>query len=86
MAELVYLLCALTSVVCASLLLHGYLRSRARLLLWSSVCFAGLATNNILLFVDLALLPTTVDLSLIRSVVALVALLVLIAGLVWESR
>lgn len=86
MAELVYLLCALTSVVCASLLLHGYLRSRARLLLWSSTCFAGLAVNNVLLFVDLALLPTTIDLSLIRSSVALVALLVLIAGLVWESR
>lgn len=86
MAELVYLLCALTSVLCASLLLHGYLRSRARLLLWSSTCFAGLAANNILLFIDLAILPATIDLSILRSAVALVALLVLLAGLVWESR
>jgi Family of unknown function (DUF5985) len=85
MAELVYLLCALTSVGCAALLLHGYRQSRARLLLWTSVCFGGLAANNVLLFVDLALAPT-LDLSLTRSGIALAAILVLLVGLVWESR
>ncbi len=85
MAEIVYLLCALTSVLCASLLFHGYRRSRARLLLWSSTCFAGLAANNIFLFVDLVLTPS-LDLSLIRTAIALVAILILLAGLVWESR
>ena len=53
MAELVYGLCALTSAGCAALLFQGYRRSGTRLLFWSSLCFAGLALNNALLFVDL---------------------------------
>ena len=51
----VYALCALTSLVCAWLLLRAYQRQRTRLLLWSSVSFAGLALNNVLLFIDLIL-------------------------------
>ena len=39
MAETVYILCALTCMACAVLLLRGYRRSRARFLLWSSICF-----------------------------------------------
>ena len=41
MATVVYLLCALTSLGCALLLLAAYRRERARLLLWSCVCFGG---------------------------------------------
>ena len=40
-ARAVYVLCALTSLGCAVLLVRGYLESRARLLLWSSVSFVG---------------------------------------------
>jgi hypothetical protein len=85
MAEIVYALCALTSLACAVLLARGYRASRARLLLWSTTCFAGLALNNILLFVDQVLVPD-VDLSLVRTVPALVGLAALVWGLVWDSE
>ncbi len=82
---IVYALCALTSIACVWLLLRGYARRRVRLLLWSGLCFAGLALNNILLFIDLRVLPET-DLSLARTLPALVGVALLLYGLVWESR
>jgi hypothetical protein len=85
MAEAVYLLCALTSAVCAVLLIRSFRQNRGRLLLWSSLCFIGLALNNILLFVDLVVVPS-IDLSIWRSSTALAGLLTLIFGLVWESK
>lgn len=85
MATLVYALCGLTSLACAVLLLRGYAESRARLLLWSGLCFTGLAVNNILLLVDKRVVPT-MDLSLWRSVPALAGLALLLYGLVWETR
>ena len=85
MAEAVYILCALTSGLCAVLLLRGYRTSRERLLLWSGLCFVGLTLNNILLFVDLAVVPT-VDLSVLRRSVAVVAMAMLLFGLVWGAR
>lgn len=85
MATLVYALCALTSLACAVLLLRGYLHSRARLLLWSGLCFAGLAANNVLLLIDKRVVPT-MDLSLWRSLPALAGVAVLLYGLVWETR
>jgi hypothetical protein len=84
MATVVYALCGLTSVACAVLLLRGYASSRARLLLWAGLCFVGLAINNVLLFVDLSVVPE-VDLSVWRSMPTLVGLLLLIYGLVWET-
>jgi hypothetical protein len=85
MAEAVYVLCALTSIGCALLLLRSYSRSRTRLLLWSSLCFVGLALNNILLFVDLVVVAS-VSLAIARSTVALVATMTLLYGLVWDSK
>src|SRR3954449_579623 len=85
MAEVVYLLCAATSIVCAVLLYRGYTQSRTRLLFWSSLCFAGLALNNVLLFVDLVVLPTTVDLTVVRSVPGLAGIWLLVYGLVKEA-
>jgi hypothetical protein len=84
-AEAVYVLCALTSLGCAALLLRGYLQRRSRLLLWSSVCFAFLTLNNVLLFVDLVLV-TAVDLSVWRAVSGLMGLLILVFGLVWDTQ
>lgn len=84
MAELTYLLCAATSVLCAVLLLRGYLRTRTRLLMWSTLCFVGLAINNILLFLDLVIFPD-VDLQIVRSGSALFAIALLVIGLVWEA-
>jgi hypothetical protein len=85
MAEIVYLLCAITSITCALLLYQGYRRTRTRLLFWSGLCFVGLAANNVLLFIDLVIAPD-IDLSIPRSVAALTGMLALIFGLVWESR
>ena len=82
-AELVYLLCALTSGLCAVLLLRGYRRSRTRLLFWSSLCFMGLTANNVVLFVDLVLVPT-MDLAWIRVTLSVVSFGSLLFGLIWE--
>jgi hypothetical protein len=85
MADLVYSLCALTSVICAALLIQGYQRTRSRLLLWSSLCFVGLMVNNLLLVVDRIFVPD-VDLYTLRLLSALVALALLVYGLIWESK
>jgi hypothetical protein len=84
MGLVVYALCALTSLVCAILLLRGYRRSRSRLLLWSGLCFAFLALNNIILVIDVRILPER-DLSVARSLPALIGIALLVYGLVWES-
>lgn len=84
MANVVYSLCALTSIVCAVLLIQGFLRTRSRLLLWSSLCFVGLVVNNLLLVLDRIFVPD-VDLYTLRLVSALVALTLLVYGLIWES-
>lgn len=83
MAAIAYSLCALTSLACFILLLRGWLASRARLLFWSALCFAGMAVNNVMLVVDKLVLPTQVDLSLWRLTAALAAVLLLLFGLVW---
>jgi hypothetical protein len=85
MAESVYVLCALTSIACAVLLFRGYRESRTRLLFWSSLCFLGLAINNVLLLLD-TVVVRTVDLSLWRGGTALVALFVLLYGLTQEIQ
>ena len=85
MAEAVYILCAATSIACAVLLWRGYVRSRARLLLWSALCFVGLALNNVVLFADLVLLPT-VDLKMLRTIFALAGLGVMIYGLIKDAE
>ena len=85
MGTLVYGLCALTSIACAVLLARGYRQSRARLLLWSALCFTGLALNNILLFIDMGLVPG-VDLSTWRTIPAVIGVAVLVYGLVWEAE
>ena len=85
MANLVYLLCAATSSVCAALLFRGYRRTNVRLLYWSALCFVGLALNNIVLVIDVRVVPL-VDLSAWRMVPALVGVMLLLWGLIWETR
>ena len=81
----VYILCFVTSSACAYLLLRQYHQSRARLLLWSAACFVFLAANNLLLMLDLLVLPD-VNLRLARLGMALAAIVVLIIGFIWESE
>lgn len=85
MAEVVYLCCGAMSLLCAVLLFRGFRQSRARLLFWSGWCFVGLTANNLLLFVDLIVVPS-LDLAWLRTGTALASLLVLVGGLIWESR
>ena len=84
MAEAIYLLCALTSLVAAVMLLRQYQGRRTPLLLWSCIAFFGLAANNLLVFVDFTLL-TGADLSLVRAIVGASAMLTLLYGLIWEA-
>ena len=84
MAEAAYVLCALTSLLCAWLLLRGYLETRVRLLFWCLVCFVGLALNNIVLFVDKVITPD-VDLSAWRALPAALGVGALVFGLIWET-
>lgn len=73
------------SLLCAGLLLRGYFHGRHRLLLWSGLCFAGLAIANGLVFLDLVMLPN-VDLYPLRLAVTAAAVLTLLTGLLWEGE
>jgi hypothetical protein len=83
-AEAIYLLCTATSIAAALLLLRQYRASRTGLLFWSSIGFFGLALNSVLVYIDLALVPT-IDLSLPRSIAGAVAMLAIVYGLVREA-
>jgi Family of unknown function (DUF5985) len=83
-ATAVYVLCGLTSLLCAGMLLDAFRRTKARLLFWAFVCFTGLALNNIVLFVDKVVAPDT-DLSLWRSLPALAGVAALVYGLIFEA-
>jgi hypothetical protein len=83
MAVLVTILGSLTALVCALLLLRGFGRNRQRLLLWSALCFFGLAFANSLLVADM--LSADVDLHLARLGITALAMGLLLYGLVWET-
>jgi hypothetical protein len=83
-AAIVYLLCAVTSLACAILLVRAYVRQRTRLLFWSGAAFCAFGISNILLFVDLVIVPET-DLLLLRNGVTLLGICLLLYGLIWES-
>jgi hypothetical protein len=85
LAEVTYILCALTALACVFLLLRGFIATRAQLLLWSAVCFGALATENGLLYVDRAIVPD-VDLAVLRTAIALAGLLCLVLALVVQSE
>lgn len=86
MAGAVYILCALTALGCALLLLRGYYRSRVRLLLWCGIFFAALTLENVILFVDLVVTGPAIDLSLWRTSLALAGTLLLLYGLIWDVK
>jgi hypothetical protein len=86
MASVVYVLGALTTLLCCLLLLRAYSRVGQKLLLWSGLCFAGLTLSNILLFIDLALLGPSVSLYVWRLATAAAAMAILLYGLIWEGE
>jgi hypothetical protein len=79
----VYLLCFATSSACALLLARSYRRTGARLLLWSSLCFFLLAANNLVVVLDLLVVPQH-DLRLVRLSLSLSAVAVLLFGFIWD--
>ena len=79
-------LAALTSLSCMVLLFRGYARSGLRLLFWSALCFIFLSVNNVALFVDTILLPTQVDLRLVRLGMSLAGIVCLLYAFIWETE
>lgn len=86
MAAIIYGLCAVTSALCASLLLHAYWKTAYRLLLWSGLFFTISTVNNLLLMLDKVIFPVEVDLSIPRYLLALTALGSLFKGLIFDEE
>ena len=70
--------------MCSVMLFRGYAQRRVRLLFWSALCFFGLMLDNVVLYVDLFIVPD-VDLAVWRKIPGLTALVLLIFGLIWDS-
>jgi hypothetical protein len=83
-AASIYLLCFLTSVACALLLVRSYERYKTRLLLWSALCFVALSVNNVLLLLDV-LVFTAIDLRLYSAAATFIGICFLLYGFIWES-
>jgi hypothetical protein len=81
----IYSLCTLTSLACAWLLLGSYRRTGHRLLFWSGTSFVAMTVNNLFLVLDKVVFPD-VDLLPVRLVSALVAMLLLLYGLIYEKE
>ena len=84
--SVLFLLAIVTSLACMVLLFRGYMRSGLRILMWSALCFVCLSINNILLFIDLVLLPNNIDLRMFRHGTALVGMLFMLYGFIRESE
>ena len=84
LANAVYILGGLTSLICSLLLLRGYSRGRKKLLLWSGLCFLGLSIANFVVFLDLVIFPQ-VDLYPLRLAATVLSMALLLYGLIWES-
>ena len=80
-----YSLAIVTSLGCTVLLVRGYRTRRYPLLLWSAICFACLTANNVLLFVDMLVVPS-VDLRLWRLLTALTGVVCMLYAFIWESE
>ena len=74
----------LTVGLCAALLFRGYARTHKRFLLWCGLCFAGLTVSNGVLIVD-TYVWTDVNLYPLRLLIAAVATLAMVYGLIFES-
>jgi hypothetical protein len=81
----IYVLCTLTSLACAWLLLGSYRRTRHRLLFWSGWSFVAMTVNNVFLVLDKVVFPD-VYLLPVRQGSALLAMLLLLYGLIYEKE
>ena len=83
MAALVYLMCTVTSAICAALLLREYRRTASRVLLWCGLAFAGFTVGNAMVFTDVILVPS-LNLATVRAIVNWGATTVLVVALLWD--
>ncbi len=81
MASVVYLLCTLTSGLCAALLLREHRSRRSGLLFWSGLSFAAFAASNVFVFLDFVVFPS-VDLAVFRGAAFLLGVCLLLYGMV----
>ena len=81
----VYSLCFLTSAACALLLGRSYFKTRARLLLWSALCFVFLALNNFVVVLDMLVYPNA-DFRLVRHGLAVAGVLTLLFGFIMDQE
>lgn len=81
----VYLLCFLASAACALLLGRSHRGAGTRLLMWSALCFVFLAANNLLVILDLLVLPDW-NFRLARYLLLLAAVGVLLFGFIWDRE
>ncbi len=84
MASIVYILCGITSITCWYLLVKGYRATRSRLLFWCSFGFAGLALNNIYLYLDMKVF-TDIYMAHFRPLPGLIGLVIMLYGLIKEE-
>ena len=85
MVAVIYGLCAITAMLCAVLLFRAYRRNHSRMLFWSGIGFAGLTLDNLVVMIDKIVLPL-IDLSVLRHAIALLAMMVFLWGLIWETQ
>ena len=81
----VFILCAATCLLCAIMLFRGYARTGVRLLFWSGLCLTGLMIDNIMVYIDVELVPE-ISLVVWRKVPGLLAISLLLYGLVTETK
>lgn len=81
--NILYMLCFLTSLCCCVLLIRSYRRTRSKVLLWTAACFVLLALDNLLVVLDLIVLPN-VDLAIPRLLATLLAVSTLLIGFIRE--
>jgi hypothetical protein len=79
--QLVYILCAITSIGCTWLLIARYRKTRIPLLFWSAAAFFAFTLTNILLYLDRVIVPD-IDFSIHRNFITFVGALVLLYGLI----
>jgi hypothetical protein len=84
MPGLAFILCMVTSLVSALLLLRAARGPTRRLLLWSAAFFIGMALNNLLLFIDIVTGPS-VDWLTPANIVTALSLVGLMYALIWEA-
>lgn len=81
----IYILCLVTSALCAWLLLRAFRRTQNRLLFWSGLCFCCMTLNNLALVVDVGVFPER-DLIALRLIPAVLGICLLLFGLIWETK